>query len=285
MLLTVLVMVVLVLILFFIRFWPPANLQELIGGGGGGGIEMNFGDSDYGLGENFKSETLQVKNQSQSAPTPATTQENVLTQDQVDEETVSMTPHEKVKKNTSTPTPVETKQPAPEKPKVSKTTNDALANLLGGNKGGDGNDKQAGNKGRPDGSLNSSGYSGSGSGSGLGTGNGSGNGSGSGSGNGSGNGSGSGAGNGPGYFLGNRKALSKPTPNYTCNEEGTVVVQITVNQSGTVIDAKPGARGTTNAAKCLLDEARNAAMRTRWQADSDAPEKQIGKIVYNFSLN
>ena len=86
-------------------------------------------------------------------------------------------------------------------------------------------------------------------------------------------------------MLGNRKALSKPVPNYTCNEEGKVAVQISVDQSGNVVAAKPGVRGTTNAAKCLLDEAKNAAMRTRWEPDSNAAEKQVGLIIYNFSLN
>jgi hypothetical protein len=79
--------------------------------------------------------------------------------------------------------------------------------------------------------------------------------------------------------------LVKPTPNYTCNEEGKVAVQISVDQSGNVIDAKPGTRGTTNAAKCLLDEAKSAALRTKWQADDKAPDKQVGIIIYNFSLN
>ena len=70
-LLTTIVVGLLLLILFFVRFWPPSNLKELLGGGGGGGIEMNFGDSDYGMGDNFKSETLNVKEE-QSKQTPAT---------------------------------------------------------------------------------------------------------------------------------------------------------------------------------------------------------------------
>ena len=79
--------------------------------------------------------------------------------------------------------------------------------------------------------------------------------------------------------------MVKPTPNYTCDEQGKVAVQISVDKSGNVIDAKPGTRGTTNAAKCLLDEAKSAALRTKWQPDSDAPEKQVGIIIYNFNLN
>ena len=285
--LTILVMGLLLLILFFVRFWPPANLK-LMGGGGGGGIEMNFGDSDYGLGDNFKSEVLNVKDEAKQAPTPVTSKDdNVITEDDSEDDVIAMPKNEKAKKPTPVVEKTVTKPVVVEKPKVSKNTNDALSNLLNSNKGGDGNDKTGGNKGRPDGKLSSSGYSGNGSGTGSGTGSGSGNGSGSGSGNGSGSGSGdgSGKGSGSGYFLGNRKALSKPVPNYTCNEEGKVAVQISVDQSGNVVAAKPGVRGTTNAAKCLLDEAKNAAMRTRWEPDSNAAEKQVGLIIYNFSLN
>lgn len=283
--LTTIVVGLLLLILFFVRFWPPSNLKELLGGGGGGGIEMNFGDSDYGMGENFKSETLNVKEeQTKQVPVTSSTDDNVITEDDAADDVAALPKNEKPKKTIPTVVKAETK-PVVEKPKVSKNTNDALSNLLNSNKGGDGNDKTGGNKGRPDGKLSSSGYSGSGSGTGSGTGSGSGNGSGSGSGSGSGNGNGSGAGNGSGYYLGNRKAVMKPKPNYTCNEEGNVAVQISVDKSGNVIDAKPGTRGTTNAAKCLLDEAKSAALRTKWQADENAPDKQVGIIIYNFSLN
>ena len=78
--------------------------------------------------------------------------------------------------------------------------------------------------------------------------------------------------------------MNTPRPKYNCNEEGVVVVQISVDKSGTVINANPGVRGTTNSAKCLLDQAKIAAMNTKWQADATAAETQIGKIIYNFKL-
>ena len=169
-------------------------------------------------------------------------------------------------------------------PKPSKSTADALSSMLNGSNSGDGNDKTAGNKGKNNGDKNATGYNGGGgSGTGSGGGNGSGQGIGSGSGYGSGSGSGSGNGNGN-YQLGNRKALNKPKPNYTCNEQGIVAVQISVDQNGTVISANPGIRGTTNAAKCLLEQAKIAAMNTKWQADPAAPSKQVGKIIYSFNL-
>ena len=277
----------LLLILFFIRFWPPANMAELAGGGGGGGVTVNFGDSDLGSGANYKSEVLQVKNQTKQIPVKATPDEAILSQENTTEESVVIPQKEKTKK---TIVPVkEITKPVVVKPKVSNNTNDALSSILkGSNKGGDGNDKTAGNKGKSNGSLSSNGYYGTGgSGGGTGGGNGTGNGIGTGSGygSGSGGGSGSGSGGGTGYSLGNRKAVSKPAPKYTCNEQGKVVVEVSVDRSGRTINAVAGIKGTTNTASCLLEQAKIAAMNTKWDASSDAPEKQVGRIVYNFNLN
>jgi outer membrane biosynthesis protein TonB len=277
----------LLLILFFIRFWPPANLAELAGGGGGGGVTVNFGDSDLGSGANYKSEVLQVKNQTKQVPVKATPDEAILSQENTTEESVVIPQKEKTKKIIA---PVkEIIKPVVVKPKVSNNTNDALSSILkGSNKGGDGNDKASGNKGKASGSLSSNGYygtGGSGGGTGGGNGNGNGIGTGSGYGSGSGGGSGSGSGGGTGYSLGNRKAVSKPAPKYTCNEQGKVVVEVSVDRNGRTINAVAGIKGTTNTASCLLEQAKIAAMNTKWDASSDAPEKQVGKIVYNFNLN
>lgn len=286
--LTTMIYAVLILLLFFIRFWPPYNPENnsaLAEGGGGGGVTVNFGDSDLGSGANYKSEVLDVKNEAKQTPAKATPDEAVITQENTadDVNDVVISTKEKPKKNTPVVKP-ETKA-VPEKPKVSNSTNDALSSIMkGSNKGGDGDDKAAGNKGKANGSLGSNGYYGSG-GSGGGTGGGNGTGNGIGTGSGYGAGSGGGSGGGSGYSLGTRKALSKPAPKYTCNEEGKVVVEITVDQNGKTISATPGIKGTTNTARCLLDQAKIAAMNTKWDADSDAPAKQTGKIIYNFSLN
>ncbi|RKS89720.1 outer membrane transport energization protein TonB [Flavobacterium limicola] len=286
--LSILLYATMLLILFFIRFWPPANMDELAGGGGGGGVTVNFGDSDLGSGANYKSEVLEVKNQTKQTPAKSTPDEAILSQENSSEETVVIPTKEKTKK----PTVVvkEETKPVVVKPKVSNNTNDALSSILkGSNKGGDGDDKAAGNKGKTNGSLSSNGYygtGGSGGGTGGGNGTGTGIGTGSGYGSGSGGGSGSGSGGGVGYSLGNRKALSKPKPNSDCSDEtGIVVVEITVDKNGNTISAVPGIRGTTITAKCLKDQAKMAAMNTKWSTSSNGPEKQVGKIIYNFNLN
>lgn len=285
-LLTIAIYVIILILLFFIRFWPPYNpdnFTALAGGGGGGGVTVNFGDSDVGSGSNYKSEVLDVKNNAKQIPAKVTPDEAILSQETSTEESVVIPTKEKSKKNTPVTKP-ETKI-TPEKPKVSNSTNDALSSILkGSNKGGDGDDKVAGNKGKANGSLGSNGYYGTG-GSGGGTGGGNGTGNGIGTGSGYGAGSGGGSGGGSGYSLGNRKALSKPAPKYTCDEAGKVVVEVTVDQNGKTISATPGIKGTTNTANCLLEQAKIAAMNTKWAPDSNAPVKQVGKIIYNFSLN
>ena len=132
----------------------------------------------------------------------------------------------------------------------------AIDDQSGKAEGGEGNDNQAGDKGVKTGDPNASGYYGLG-----------------------------GSGSGGNYRLGNRNALSRPKPDYPCNEQGKVVVEITVDQQGRVIAANPGIKGTTNSASCLLEEAKKAAMKTRFNADAKAPERQKGQIIYNFSLS
>ena len=289
--LSILIYASLLLLLFFIRFWPPYNPENNValadGGGGGGGVTLNFGDSDLGSGKNTESKVLNVQNQAKQIPAKSTPDEAILSQDNATEESVVIPQKEKPKKTEVVVK--ETPKPEVVKPKVSNSTNDALSSILkGSNKGGDGDDKTAGNKGKSNGSLTATGYygaGGTGGGTGGGNGTGTGIGNGSGYGAGSGGGSGGGTGGGSGYSLGNRKALSKPAPKYTCNESGKVVVEVSVDRNGTTINAVAGIKGTTNTAKCLLDQAKIAAMNTKWDASNDAPEKQVGKIVYNFNLN
>ncbi|MGB5382577.1 MAG: hypothetical protein WBN19_01905 [Lutimonas sp.] len=123
-------------------------------------------------------------------------------------------------------------------------------------KGGEGNDSQPGDKGKVTGDPNAKGYYGSGGGGGGGN-----------------------------YRLGNRQALNKPKPAYNCNEEGNVYVSITVDQNGHVIAAQAGVKGTTNSATCLLESAKEAALKTKFSPDASAPARQIGVIIYNFSLS
>ena len=86
------------------------------------------------------------------------------------------------------------------------------------------------------------------------------------------------------YSLKDRKAIAKPRPVYDCNEEGVVVVRVVVNSLGLVSRAIPGVKGSTTSDPCLLNRAKQAALKTKWSADEKAPENQVGKIIYRFLL-
>jgi TonB family protein len=75
-----------------------------------------------------------------------------------------------------------------------------------------------------------------------------------------------------------------PKPDYTVQDEGTVVVEIWVNKSGNVTKALAGAQGTTVSNPTLWAAARVAAMKTHFNQSVDAPELQQGTITYIFKL-
>lgn len=87
-----------------------------------------------------------------------------------------------------------------------------------------------------------------------------------------------------GFGLAGRSLASKGSVTPDCNEEGRVVVAITVDRSGKVIAADPGVKGSTNNAPCLLAPAKATAFMYQWAPDAEAPEKQIGFVVINFKL-
>lgn len=275
---TIVLFVIMVLIMS-IAIFPP-EVKELEGGGGGGTIALNFGFDDYGMGDNYNSPDP-VASQPKTVAAQSSESE-MLTSDNEDAVAIKETP----KKDDKKPEPKKDTKPAtvtaPATPQPDRNVTDAIGNLLGG----DGNTNQAGNQGNTSGNLTNQGYEGDGSG-GSGTGSGGGHGSGQGLGTGSGYGTGSGAGSGSGhgdYNLAGRKSVAMPAPQYKCNEEGTVVVEISVDRTGKVIEARPGVRGTTNAAKCLVDIARQAALQARFDSSSTAPNRQVGTITYNFRL-
>ncbi len=86
------------------------------------------------------------------------------------------------------------------------------------------------------------------------------------------------------YGLNGRSLKSSGKVIQDCNQEGIVVVRITVNRKGNVIDADPGVKGTTNMDSCLLQPALKTALLHQWHPDENAPERQIGFVVINFKL-
>lgn len=251
------------------------------------GIAVNFGTTDFGSGDQQPQEELQpltqpsepieeqqeeVEEVVEETSSEAVKAEEVITQE--NEETIAIKKEEEAKKKLEADRRNKLEKERLAKEKIEREKREeaervkreqeakrkALDALMGGlnsdgkAKGGEGNDNQAGDKGKVTGDPNAKGYYGSGAGGGN-------------------------------YRLGNRQALNKPKPAYNCNEDGNVYVSITVDQNGNVIEAQAGVKGTTTAATCLLESAKEAALKTKFSPDASAPARQIGLIIYNFSLS
>jgi protein TonB len=124
---------------------------------------------------------------------------------------------------------------------------------------------------------------GAGDGNTGGSGNGDKQGVGDGPGNGIGNGRPGGNG-GTGYDLRGRSLIRRPDRMTDSDEEGIVVVEIIVDETGKVIKATPGARGSTTTSSKLYAKARGAALEAKFNASSEGIKEQRGTYTFVFIL-
>ncbi len=267
------------------------------------GMEVNFGTTDTGQGDNQTPDPIQMQpnvtetpeqpveevtetppvEEVVETPVEATPTEDIITEDTTEDVPVIETSETPVNEPVEDVKPVETPKPVietpkevveavkptetpsnppPSPPKPDASTENALLNVLNGppangtSSGSEGDDNENGDKGNENGDPNAPDYY-----------------------------TNPGNGSGGNYNLIGRLPLRRPIPDYLCQKEGRVVVAIKVNRNGKVISAIPGAKGSTTTEKCLLDQAKKAALNTKWQPAANAPEKQIGKIIYNFRLH
>jgi colicin import membrane protein len=92
------------------------------------------------------------------------------------------------------------------------------------------------------------------------------------------------SGNGISYNLGGRGFQKLPSPKYDYQGEGRVVVEVSVDRSGKVVQATPGIKGSTTLDEYLLKVAKEAALAATFVVKQDAPVIQKGTITYNFIL-
>ena len=83
------------------------------------------------------------------------------------------------------------------------------------------------------------------------------------------------------WSLDGRKATHLPIPAYRCIGAGEVTVIITVNNQGTVVDAKID-DGASSRDGCLRNFATRAARLSKFNASTTAPARQMGTITYLF---
>ena len=75
-----------------------------------------------------------------------------------------------------------------------------------------------------------------------------------------------------------------PTPDYRSNDQGTVVIRIWVNRDGKVTRTEYEPKGSNTSNGYLIDQARSAALKARFNPDQRAPEEQKGTITYIFKI-
>ncbi len=139
-------------------------------------------------------------------------------------------------------------------------TKNALANSMnsGTNSTSEGIAGGTGNQGVPNGSVDSKNH-----GEGGGTGN---------------------SGSDISYALQGRGYQKLPHPKYDYQGEGKVVVEVSVDRNGKVVQAVPGVKGSSTLDDYLLKVAKDAAMAATFEVKPDAPMVQKGTITYTFIL-
>ena len=209
------------------------------------GVEVDLGMMNQGMG-NIQPDKPAIPQAAQPQQQPNKSKEDIVTQN--DEEAPSI---EKPKNSK----PKQEKPAEEEKPKVNQKA------LFKGNNnpqagGSEGVTGQPGDQGKPDGMKDVKQYDGNG-----------------------------GKGNGTGYDLGGRGAKSLHRPSDDFPEEGNIVVDIWVNRAGQVVRAEVATKGTTIIDQSMREKAKQAALRSTFASDPNAPEEQHGTITYTFVIN
>ena len=265
-------LIIFLLLLLFLIFYnmitPNPPFPESAGGGGQelafGTMNMGNGDIEYGSLGNVNDVISKPKEE-----------ENLLTDENGESINLKTEKKEKINENSTVITPVLPSEIIPEKTEAQKVAEKFKKNT-GKNGGGIGNNEEAGENGSPNGNPFKNGTGGEGSGNDNGNGNGNGNGPGSGIGKG-------GFGRGIGIDLKGRAVVKPPKLPSDTKEEGKVVVEITVDSEGNVIEANPNGRGTTTSSALLKAKAKHAALATKFNIDGKFEEQQ-GTITIVFSF-
>lgn len=209
------------------------------------GVEVDLGMMNQGMG-NIQPEKPAIPQATQPRQQPSKSKEDIVTQNDDEAPALEKPKNTKPKQNK----PVEEPKPTVNQRAMYKGNNNPQA---GGSEGITG---QPGDQGNPNGLAGIKKYDGQG-----------------------------GKGDGTGYSLGGRGAKSLHRPNDDFSEEGIVVVDIWVNRAGQVTRAEVSNKGTTLINNDMRQKAVQAALRSTFASDPNAPEEQHGTITYTFVIN
>ncbi len=84
------------------------------------------------------------------------------------------------------------------------------------------------------------------------------------------------------YDLAGRHHVFLPIPIYKCEGAGQITLAIVVDREGNVIKASPASQLSSTKDPCLTETAVNHALRSRFNRDQSAPEKQGGYLTFVF---
>ncbi|WP_316747515.1 energy transducer TonB [Pedobacter gandavensis] len=251
------IMIALIALSFFIvigSFQPPVEA-------GMGGMVVNYGTAVTGMGSDYTSieEPSADPNANQKAPdkvVPTEPTKETPTQQNSTKEIVTQSTEDAVSVNTKSSTkkaaPTATVESKPAKPVINQNAlYKGKANK--GTGGGDGTGTTPGNQGDKDGDPLANNYGEGGSGFGE-------------------------------TPIALRKFTNLVTPQDDGQKTGKIAVRIKINKSGVVIDATPGVKGTTLSDKELWRKCKEAVMGARLTQADNAPDVQIGVVVFNFKV-
>ena len=210
------------------------------------GVEVDLGMMDQGMG-NIQPEKPAIPMAAQPQQQQNKSKEDLVTQNDDEAPAIEKPKNTKPKQETK---PVEEPKPTVNQKALFKGSNNPQA---GGSEGITG---QPGDQGKPNGLAGIKKYDGNG-----------------------------GKGNGTGYDLGGRGAKSLHRPDDDFSEEGRIVVDIWVNRNGQVVRAEVATKGTDIINNAMRQKAIQAAKRSTFASDPDAPEEQHGTITYTFVIN
>lgn len=210
------------------------------------GVEVDLGMMDQGMG-NIQPEKPAIPMAAQPQQQQNKSKEDIVTQNDNEAPAIEKPKNTKPKQETK---PVEEPKPTVNQKALFKGSNNPQA---GGSEGITG---QPGDQGKPNGLAGIKKYDGNG-----------------------------GKGNGTGYDLGGRGAKSLHRPDDDFSEEGRIVVDIWVNRDGQVVRAEVATKGTDIINNAMRQKAIQAAKRSTFASDLDAPEEQHGTITYTFVIN
>ena len=213
------------------------------------GITINFGYQDFGSGSEQAEQIVEKQE-----ITPQEIVKNNPVVEDISTQDIEETPTTKLKEQLEKPK--EVNKIEEKKPEPVVNTKALYPGKKQNNSNSQGISEGQGDQGSQDGDPNSNAYTGGGTGT-----------------------------NGIAYQLGGRTIAEIKKPNYDSQQQGKVVVTIRVDRNGKVISATPGAKGSTTTNAYLYSKAKEAALKTTFEANTTAPEIQVGTIIYNFKLN